>query len=429
MATLDRRMFLGGALGGMAITLGSGALLLGEDDQKLAERAAADQRATFKPDTLFLTWQRDPTTTMTVQWIGKPGETDSTDVSYAPHGQTAWRMATPRERPYPMTDLRVYRAELTGLTPGTEYQFRIGAQSPTYRFRSMPAKATNAFRFISGGDCGVNPHAVANNIIAARQDPMFALIGGDLGYDDGEKVDVSLQFIRNYSRAMVDSEGRLIPMVVCIGNHEVVGGFKRSRKDGPFFFALHDGLYAERTFATLDFGDYLSLVLLDTDHVAPIEGEQTSWLDTVLAARADIANLIVVNHVPAYPSYRPFESQGGAPGTGEGNRTHWTPLFEKYNVDVVLEHHDHTFKRTHPLRDGHIDKDRGILYLGDGSWGKLRAPVKPEQRPYLAKTSEAYHLTLHSLEGEQRFHMALEETGKIIDVCSTAKKIRRRLPG
>ncbi len=429
MATLDRRLFLGGTLGGMAITLGSGALLLGEDDQRFAERPAADQRATFKPDTLFLTWQRDPTTTMTVQWIGKPGETDSTDVSYALHGQTAWRVATPRARPYPMTDLRVYRAELTGLTPGTEYQFRIGAQSPTYRFRSMPAKATNAFRFISGGDCGVNPHAVANNVIAARQDPMFALIGGDLGYDDGEKVDVSLQFIRNYSRAMVDSEGRLIPMVVCIGNHEVAGGFKRSRKDGPFFFALHDGLYSERTFATLDFGDYLSLVLLDTDHVAPIDGEQTSWLDKVLSARAEIANLIVVNHVPAYPSYRPFDSQGGTPGTGEGNRTHWTPLFEKYNVDVVLEHHDHTFKRTHPLRGGHIDKDRGILYLGDGSWGKLRAPVKPEKHPYLAKTSEAYHLTLHSLEGEQRFHMALEETGKIIDVCSTAKKIRRRLPG
>ena len=41
-----------------------------------------------------------------------------------------------------MTDLKVFRTELTGLTPGTDYQFRIGKQSTVYRFRTMPAKAT-----------------------------------------------------------------------------------------------------------------------------------------------------------------------------------------------------------------------------------------------------------------------------------------------
>ena len=30
---------------------------------------------TFNPATLFLTWFRDPTTTMTVQWVGTRGET------------------------------------------------------------------------------------------------------------------------------------------------------------------------------------------------------------------------------------------------------------------------------------------------------------------------------------------------------------------
>jgi hypothetical protein len=41
----------------------------------------------------------------------------------------------------------------------------------------MPAKANNTIHFISGGDCGINAHAIANNIQAARQDPMFAVIG------------------------------------------------------------------------------------------------------------------------------------------------------------------------------------------------------------------------------------------------------------
>ena len=103
--------------------------------------------------------------------------------------------------------------------------------------------------------------------------------------------------------------------------------------------------------------------------------------------------------MPAYPSYRSPEGEKGAFGTGEANRLHWCPLFEKFNVDVVLEHHDHTFKRTHPLTDGRNDKN-GVLYLGDGSWGKLRAPKKPEQRPYLAAVSKAYHMTVHRLEGQ-----------------------------
>jgi hypothetical protein len=116
------------------------------------------------------------------------------------------------------------------------------------------------------------------------------------------------------------------------------------------------------------------------------------------------------------------ETKGKA-GTGEGNRQHWVPLFEKHNVDLVLEHHDHTFKRTHPLLNGHVDPN-GIIYLGDGSWGRLRAPKPPEDRPYLATTHEAYHLTLHRLEGDQAFHMAIEETGKIMDICGTQKKAR-----
>ena len=87
----------------------------------------------------------------------------------------------------------------------------------------------------------------------------------------------------------------------------------------------------------------------------------------------------------------------------------------------MLEHHDHTYKRTHPLTDGLHDKN-GVLYLGDGSWGKLRIPKKPEERPYLAAVSKAYHLSVHRLEGEKRFHVALEETGRVADVCMTAGK-------
>jgi len=292
---ISRRAFLGASLGAMA----ADPILAADKPAEPVIKFSDDPP--FQPCTLFLTWQRDPTTTMTVQWIGTAGETADTTVSFAPLNTKVFEAKLPALKPYPRTDFKVFRAELTGLTPGADYQFRIGRQSPTYRFRTMPARATDTIHFISGGDCGVNPHTVSNNIQAARQAPMFALIGGDLGYDNGRSVEVSLAFLRNYSRHMIDRDGRMIPMVACIGNHEVDGGYNKTRARAPFFYAIFDGLYPEVGYASLDFGDYLSLILLDTNHTSPIGGDQADWLEKTLKGRADHPHVFVVNHVPAYP--------------------------------------------------------------------------------------------------------------------------------
>jgi hypothetical protein len=96
-------------------------------------------------------------------------------------------------------------------------------------------------------------------------------------------------------------------------------------------------------------------------------------------------------------------------------------LFDKYRVPVVLEHHDHTFKRTKPLLAGLPDDD-GVLYLGDGSWGRLRIPRKDDKLHVMAKTSEDYHLSLHRIEGETRTHLALDEKGRVMDVSRTGQR-------
>src|SRR5947209_948958 len=54
---LDRRRFLAAA-GGL-----------------LAAPALAARRAVYDPDTLFLSYAGDPTTSVRVQWIGEPGQT------------------------------------------------------------------------------------------------------------------------------------------------------------------------------------------------------------------------------------------------------------------------------------------------------------------------------------------------------------------
>ncbi|HSQ57685.1 MAG TPA: metallophosphoesterase family protein [Gemmata sp.] len=429
MSCINRRAFLGTALGGLTSTVVAGHSAI---DVAPRPRLVEATPTHLEPEeTLFLTWQRDPTTTMTAQWIGPAGAPNV--VRYVTRSGTDWREVRTTARPFPKTALLVHRAEITGLKPGTEYLLQVGRTSLVRRFRTMPAKATDTFTFVSGGDCGVNPHATANNILASRQEPHFALIGGDLGYDNGTSAKTALSFIQNYAKQMIDPKGRLIPLVVCLGNHEVRGGYRGDRSDATFFFPLFDGLYRDTSYNTLDFGDYLSLVLLDTGHVSPIAGEQSEWLENVLKERQECPHLFAVNHVPAYPSVRSPGSPAPGPvldlfglkaiagGTGEGNRKHWCPLFERYGVDAVLEHHDHTFKRTHALKGGLKDR-YGVPYLGDGSWGKLRTPNTPEKRPDLATVGKAYHFSIHKLEGEQRFHIAMDETGKIADVFGTTGK-------
>ncbi|HZZ73648.1 MAG TPA: metallophosphoesterase family protein [Pirellulales bacterium] len=420
--SLSRRAFLGTSVASLA----AAGVLHAETPAETLLRNLVDEPA-FQPSTLFLTWQRDPTTTMTVQWVGTRGETADTKVYYSSGASFVWSAQETVAKPYAQTDFKVFRAELTGLMPGTDYVFKIGNHSPIYRFRTMPAKATDTIQFISGGDCGVNVHTIANNIQAARQDPHFAVIGGDLAYENGMSADVHLAFLRNYSKHMVGHDGRMIPLVPCIGNHEVDGFYEKPRTKAPFFYSLFDGLFEHTSFASLDFGDYLSLILLDTGHTSPIAGEQADWLEKTLKTRVDHPHVMAVNHVPAYPSFRnpdPTESKDhktATLGTGEGNRQHWVPLFEKYRVPVVLEHHDHTFKRTKPLLGG-LANDNGVIYLGDGSWGRLRSPKSPDQLHYLAKSSRDFHLSLHRLEGQERFHIALDENGKIMDTCCSAQR-------
>ena len=68
---------------------------------------------------------------------------------------------------------------------------------------------------------------------------------------------------------------------------------------------------------------------------------------------------------------------------------------------------------------GHAD---GVLYLGDGSWGRLRTPQTPERLSHLAASSKDYHLSLHRLQGAERFHLALDEFGRVMDVCRTGQR-------
>jgi hypothetical protein len=309
------------------------------------------------------------------------------------------------------TGLFLHRAEFKELTPDETYELRVGgAEGASVAFRTAPATLNEPLVFAEGGDVGIWKNVPPLHTIAAGWGPRFGLIGGDCAYANGRTPENWVAYLRLWRKHMVDDEGRLIPMLCAIGNHEVDGSFGQPISRAPFFNALFDGLFKGKTYAALDFGDYLSLVLLDSGHVSAHDGAQARWLDKALAKRENRPHLFTAYHVPAYPSHREFEGK-----YSERARQHWVPLFEKHGVDVSFEHHDHTYKRTHVMTGG-VPDPKGVLYLGDGCWGMSpRTVATPEERPYLVKSVSAAHVIRVTLDGNERRFIAVDVEGNQID--------------
>ena len=365
------------------------------------------------PPAVYLTWQRDPTTTMTVQWH----TTNETALRLEYRGTNEpWRIVAGTHHPLPQTDRTVHFAEITGLTPRTDYEFRFADGGPVFRFRTMPKDLEKPVRFVTGGDVFHERDWLDRmNTQAARLDPAFVLWGGDIAYscggtNRGENMSRWLELLDAWKQTRAP-DGRLIPLLATIGNHEVVGSYNRSPARAKGFYSVF-ATPGERGYASLDFGRYLSVFLLDSAHTHPIAGEQTEWLRSNLAARRRFTHLFAIYHVPAYPSFR-RETDGENARIVPALRTNWVPLFERYGVRVVFENHDHTFKRTHPLLKGKVDP-RGVVYLGDGCWGVDRRKPDPD-RWYLARTSSVRHCWLVTLYRDARHILAINEDGEVFD--------------
>ena len=85
------------------------------------------------------------------------------------------------------------------------------------------------------------------------------------------------------------------------------------------------------------------------------------------------------------------------------------PLYENIGVQLVFEHHDHTFKRTKPLLGG-VENVNGIRYVGDGLWGIGSRP--PDiSRWYLDTATDKYHVHLVTITATNRTVEAVETNG------------------
>lgn len=373
-------------------------------------------------DTLFLTWEEDPTSSMTFVWFGAP-ESPS-QVAFRPRGKGDWITVSGQQEPFPDAPWLVNHVTLSGLTPDTEYEYRREGTVAEAWFRTAPQTLTEPLRIVSGGDAGPNPPTRRVCRHAAARDPLFALIGGDLAYAGGRKPLIWVRFLNIWHQEMETNDGRTIPMVVCIGNHETRRDRDFGRARAPYFYTLFR-LFDDKKYTAMDFGDYLSLILLDSGHTTTVLGPQTDWLRTALATRREVPHLFAVYHVPAYPSFRPLND-----ATSVEIRQHWIPLLEEFGVDVAFEHHDHTYKRAQ--LPPHTPGEPGLLLLGDGAWGvDVRQVKDAREHAFLDASAGRNHFILTELRGLQhRTHLAIDDRGELFDSYPQPElKLTMKSPG
>lgn len=386
-----------------------------------ARLVAEDVRTPAKPVGVLLTWQRDPTSTMTIDWHRRNSELgEAAQIEFRKKGDESWTVSEARRFDFPFSDRKIDRVEITGLDAATAYEFRGAASSPVYYFRTMPMKLDKPLVFAIGGDTRHRQEWLEEmNRVAMARNPEFIVWGGDLAYANGAKENLGLwyEWFEGNMNTLLADDGRVLPLIVCIGNHEVQGGYHGGRMTeeaarkhyAPYFYNLF-AFPGQPGYGAVDFGEYLSLVVGDSDHSNPIEGAQTRWLAKTLEAREDVIHVIPVYHVPAYPSVREFKG-----GTSASVRKHWLPLFERYGVQLAFENHDHAFKRSKPLRKGEVAED-GIVFMGDGAWGVGERPVHDAGKTwYLEKSQSIRHGMIVTLTPGSKKVTTLSHRGEVID--------------
>jgi acid phosphatase type 7 len=382
---------------------------------------------------LYLTWQRDPARTMTVNWVNLYEHT-TTNVFYRELGQTNWASAQGTRHVVAPSVYQVRRVELTGLKPATDYQFIVAEQVPAdernlQRFRTLPAELQKPLRFVTGGDMMHTREMVdAMNRRAGRLDPDFALLGGDLAYADGVYATRWFDWMQSWTQHARGRNGRLIPMVVAIGNHEVRGGYNgKIPADAPYFYGFF-ALPENRSYYALDFGKYLSLVVLDSGHTQPISGAQATWLEQAMAARTEQQFLFPCYHWPAYGTTK--EPKDKLPHEHPRSREiqqQWIPHFERHGVTAVFENDHHNYKRTHPIRNDQRDDQNGIIYLGDGAWGVgTRTVPAPGKAWYLAHAEPRRHLFEVTLNPDGQVQIRAVDADAIVFDQTELRQARTR---
>ena len=189
-----------------------------------------------------------------------------------------------------------------------------------------------------------NWNEILNNAIEDHSDVSFLVSAGDqVNYGANE---------REYAGYLGAEALASLPVATTIGNHDSSSNQYSLHFNNPNTFDDSDTAYTlGKTAAGTDYyytyGNVLFIVL-DTNNVNCATHENV--IKKAVSENKDATWRVVMFHQDIYGSGKDHSDSDGM-----ALRTQLTPLMDKYDIDVVLQGHDHTYSRTYQLQsDGEV---------------------------------------------------------------------------
>jgi hypothetical protein len=361
--------------------------------------------STIVPFGLHISYGAQPTSSMNIAWqVASPVSNPFVRIGTNPFDLGEAIQADLRNLSTPWADITDFleeqyyaHAAVQNLRPGTTYYYAVGHQGldswgpgvPTGTFTTAPVGQV-PFTFTAFGDQGVTYDAVGTTNLILAQGPAFHLHAGDISYAEngGDGLITDPYDPRVWDSFFVEtaSTASQIPWMASLGNHEMEPWYSPDGYGGDIdrldFPGNGPSVCPGTYFFTYGNAAFISLDPNDVSYEIPANfgyshGEQTAWLKTTLASlRSDplIAFIVVFFHHCAYSTCTTHGCEGGA-------QQFWSPLFDQYQVDLVINGHNHIYERTDPIIGGNPTANapigstvtpatQGTTYIAAGGAGK-----------------------------------------------------------
>ncbi len=329
-------------------------------------------------------WQWTSNATFQVQW--------GTNTSYS-LGNVA---VTPTD-----TTNHLYTYDISGLTPGAKYYYRVvtGSQCSSATFYAGPAASATSVKFVSYGDTRTNGsihNGLAGQIVSLFQsDPAFQTLNinvGDWVSADSESAWSSEWFASGYT-SLRTQDANLADIGIR-GNHEGAGTFWKRYWPEPF---QSGGLYW-----SFDYGP-MHMVMMDAYTAYGAGSAQYNWLKADLAASTKTWKFVAI-HEPGW-------SAGGGHANNTTVQNDLQPLFVQYGVSVVFSGHNHYYARA---------SVNGVTHLTLGGGGAPQYTPATGQ-PNIVVASASYSFGEFTINGNTLTVKVVNNSGATIDTFTVKK--------
>jgi predicted MPP superfamily phosphohydrolase len=259
-----------------------------------------------------------------------------------------------------------------------------GSPTHTEALLPFPPDAAPDLRIAVAGDVGYANDRVRRTAaaiaVAGRTDPYdVLLLLGDNVYPAGDPSRLPDTVYQPFA-PVLDTGAELLAI---LGNHDVKSG----KADEQVAALGMTGRWWAR-----QLGD-VTIVGLDSTKVD--DPDQRAWLEQTLAAATTSWKIVALHHPPYSAGYQ---------GSSTDARDAFSPLFERYGVQLVLSGHEHDYQRSHPIN--------GVTYVVSGGAADTRRTGREE---FTASSTSWHHFVDLNVFADHLLLRGVNQSGRVFD--------------